>query len=205
MDERELVVRARAGDEDAFSALVQQHQQQIFSLCLRMTNNREDAFDLSQEAFLRAWRGLPQFQQSSRFSTWMFALTRNVCLDFLRTRRHDNTVPLTFEDENGEQTPLPVADPAPQPEELAEQKQSRQTVAECMALLPAEYREILQLRVVGELSYEQIADILNVRLGTVKSRLCRARLALRRALTERNFFDADASNASESEVTADEL
>lgn len=202
MDERELVIRARGGDESAFAQLITAHEGQVFALCMRMTNNREDAFDLSQEAFLRAWRGLPQFRQTARFSTWLFALTRNVCLDFLRARRSENTVPLVCEDENGEQSPLPLADASPQPQEIAEQREGEKILAECMAQLDAQYREILHLRAVEQLSYDEIADILGVQLGTVKSRLCRARLALRELLLERNYFDFDSSKKTENEVTA---
>lgn len=134
-----------------------------------MTANEEDAADLTQEAFLRVWQKLPEFRLQAAFSTWLYRLTTNLCLDFMRGRKRRPTVPLEREDE--EQTPLPEPkDPAPTPEEAA------------LAELSPEQRELLALRAVRDLNYAQIAELLGVPEGTVKSRLARAREALRKKL-----------------------
>ena len=92
-----LIRRAASGDDSAFEQLMLAQQKQVYNLCLRMSGNPEDAFDLSQEAFLRAWRALAQYQFEAEFSTWLFRLTRNVCIDFLRKQKRQPTVPLETE------------------------------------------------------------------------------------------------------------
>ena len=160
-------------------------QKQVYNLCLRMSGNPEDAFDLSQEAFLRAWRALAQYQFEAEFSTWLFRLTRNVCIDFLRKQKRQPTVPLETE-QDGETLELPLPDSAPGPEELALHDEKRRVLAEAMQALPEEQREILILRVVNDLPYERIAEILDLQLGTVKSRLARARMQLKKILADGN-------------------
>ncbi|MBQ1590076.1 MAG: sigma-70 family RNA polymerase sigma factor, partial [Oscillospiraceae bacterium] len=91
MDEREIIQKVLDGDNDAFGLLVEKYQTKVYNLALRMSGNEDDAFDLSQEAFLRAWRNLGSFQFESAFSTWLFRLTSNVCLDFLRARKRKAT------------------------------------------------------------------------------------------------------------------
>lgn len=165
-----LIRRAASGDDGAFEQLMLAQQKQVYNLCLRMSGNPEDAFDLSQEAFLRAWRALAQYQFEAEFSTWLFRLTRNVCIDFLRKQKRQPTVPLETE-QDGETLELPLPDSAPGPEELTLHDEKRRVLAEAMQALPEEQREILILRVVNDLPYERIAEILDLQLGTVKSRL----------------------------------
>ena len=108
-----LIRRAAAGDDGAFEQLMLAQQKQVYNLCLRMSGNPEDAFDLSQEAFLRAWRALARYQFEAEFSTWLFRLTRNVCIDFLRKQKRQPTVPLETEPD-GETLELPLPDSAPE-------------------------------------------------------------------------------------------
>ena len=169
----------------AFEQLMLAQQKQVYNLCLRMSGNPEDAFDLSQEAFLRAWRALAQYQFEAEFSTWLFRLTRNVCIDFLRKQKRQPTVSLETE-QDGETLELPLPDSAPGPEELALHDEKRRVLAEAMQALPEEQREILILRVVNDLPYERIAEILDLQLGTVKSRLARARMQLKKILADGN-------------------
>ena len=141
----------------------------------------KDAADLTQEAFLRVWQKLPEFRLQAAFSTWLYRLTTNLCLDFMRGRKRRPTVPLEREDE--EQTPLPEPkDPAPTPEEAALASEEQRRLRRALAGLSPEQRELLALRAVRDLNYAQIAELLGVPEGTVKSRLARAREALRKKL-----------------------
>ena len=197
-----LIRRAQRGDADAFEQLLLEHQKNVYNLCYRMAGNPDDAMDLSQETFLRAWRCLDQYQFASAFSTWLYRLCSNICIDFLRRRRRQQTVPLTFEDADGEEQTYAVPDAQPLPEEQVELKLTRETLAAAMAQLLPEHRAVLQLRVVNEMSYEQIADVLDIQIGTVKSRLSRARNQLKKILEHGNLSRRASSESMEGEVAA---
>ena len=184
-----LIRRAANGDEQAFEKLLLTHQRNVYHLCYRMAGDPDDALDLSQEAFLKAWRSLPTYQFDAAFSTWLYRLTTNVCIDFLRKKPRQMHGSLTVEDEDEEGREFSLPDPAPGPEEQTFSKLQQQAVNEAMQKLPEDYRLVLQLRVVEDLPYEQIAEILQVPVGTVKSRLSRARLQLKKLLENGNFFD----------------
>ena len=150
-----------------------------------MSGNEDDAFDLSQEAFLRAWRSLGSFHFESSFSTWLFRLTSNICLDFLRAKKRKAAVSLTVtDDEDGEEVQLDVVDPDKTPEEAVIAAEDRQLLIRALNELPAVQRQILTMRAIDDLSYTQIAEILQIEEGTVKSRLSRARTALRNKLLQ---------------------
>ena len=202
MQDELLIRRAQRGDADAFEQLLLEHQKNVYNLCYRMAGNPDDAMDLSQETFLRAWRCLDQYQFASAFSTWLYRLCSNICIDFLRRRRRQQTVPLTFEDADGEEQTYAVPDPAPLPEEQVELKLTRETLAAAMAQLLPEHRAVLQLRVVNEMSYEQIADVLDIQIGPVKSRLSRARNQLKKILERGNLSRRASSESMEGEVAA---
>ena len=202
MQDELLIRRAQRGDADAFEQLLLEHQKNVYNLCYRMAGNPDDAMDLSQETFLRAWRCLDQYQFASAFSTWLYRLCSNICIDFLRRRRRQQTVPLTFEDADGEEQTYAVPDAQPLPEEQVELKLTRETRAAAMAQLLPEHRAVLQLRVVNEMSYEQIADVLDIQIGTVKSRLSRARNQLKKILERGNLSRRASSESMEGEVAA---
>ena len=202
MQDELLIRRAQRGDADAFEQLLLEHQKNVYNLCYRMAGNPDDAMDLSQETFLRAWRCLDQYQFASAFSTWLYRLCSNICIDFLRKRRRQQTVPLTFEDADGEEQTYAVPDAQPLPEEQVELKLTRETLAAAMAQLLPEHRAVLQLRVVNEMSYEQIADVLDIQIGTVKSRLSRARNQLKKILERGNLSRRASSECMEGEVAA---
>lgn len=197
-----LIRRAAAKDESAFEQLMLLHQKPVYNICYRMAGNADDALDLSQETFLRAWRCLDQYQFASSFSTWLYRLCSNLCIDFLRRRKRQQAMPLTFEDADGEEQTLSVPDPAPSPEEQTELKLTREALAAAMAQLLPEHRAVLQLRVCEELPYEQIAEILDIQIGTVKSRLSRARTQLKKVLERGNFSPNASSEFLKSEVGA---
>ena len=194
MSEEQLIRRAQQGDNSAFEQLLLAHQKKVYNLCLRMAANPDDALDLSQEAFIKAWRALGQYQFEASFSTWLFRLTSNVCIDFLRRKKRQQHVSLTFSDDEDEGKELSVPDPEPLPEERVIFNEKQAAIRAAMNALPVDFREILQLRVVQELPYEQIAQIMDLPVGTVKSRLARARLQLKKRLDAGNFFETDASN-----------
>ena len=189
MTEQELVARARRGDESAFEALVTENEKRIYNLCRRLTGNQEDAAELTQEAFLNAWRGLGRFQGESSFSTWLYRLTTNLCIDWLRRqKRRQETAPAVSLDDEEAGWAEP-ADWEQDPHRKLEQSERGRALARGLERLPEYQRRPLVLRELSGLSYQEIAQALDLDLGTVKSRIARARLALRKILLEDgNFF-----------------
>jgi RNA polymerase sigma-70 factor (ECF subfamily) len=176
-----LVGRARRGDLEAFDVLVRRHQARALSLAVGLLGDAEAAADAAQEAFLAAWRALPRFRGQSAFSTWIYRITYNTCLDFSSRRRRRREV-LEADRADEEREPAEPHDSAPTPDEAAERDELRETVRAALAQLPPPQRMIITLFDIEGLSYEEIRDVLHAPIGTVKSRLNRARLALRRVL-----------------------
>lgn len=196
MDELQIIRKAQQGDSAAFEWIVNTYQTKVYNLALRMSGNEDDAFDLSQDAFIKAWKGLESFRFDSAFSTWLFRLTSNVCLDFLRSRKRRPTVSLTVADDEDEETQYDIPDSAPSPEEAAIRSEDRAALAAAMNALDDASRQIITLRVIEDLSYEQIADILNINIGTVKSRLSRAREKLKNKLASGGNYSGEPSSIS---------
>ena len=196
-NEVRLVKRAKQGDMHAFEELILQHEKIVYNVALRMMNHSEDAKDISQEVFLKLWRTLAQYQFDAAFSTWLYRLTQNVCIDFLRKQKRQQHVSLTFSEDEDEGKELSVPDPEPLPEERVIFNEKQEAIRNAMNALPVDFREILELRVVRQLPYEQIAQIMDLPVGTVKSRLARARLQLKKRLDAGNFFETGASKCTE--------
>lgn len=177
-EEYAVIRRVCDGDTDAFEALVTAYQKQVYNLALRTVGNEEDAADMTQEAFLRAYRSLGSFRGDSKFSVWLYRLTTNICIDFLRSRGRRPTVSLTAADEDEEPQELDVADDRFDPVQSLERAELRRAVQRGLASLPEDYRRILMLRELSGLSYAEIGQVLRLEEGTVKSRLFRARKKL---------------------------
>lgn len=172
-DERESVRRAQAGDPVAFAALIDRYGRAVTSLCYASTLNPSDAEELAQDVFLAAWRGLPRFRADAAFSTWLFSLTRNACVD--RARRAASRPRLATEDEQAD---------AASPTHDDGSRRTARAILEAAALLSAPLRQALLLRDIQGLSYEEIAALQDVPIGTVRSRISAARRAVVEALRQ---------------------
>lgn len=189
MTEQELVLRAQQGDDEAFAQLMRDNEKRIYNLTLRMTGNPEDAMDLAQDTFLNAWKGLKFFKGDSAFSTWLYRLASNACIDFLRKqkRRQDICVPLAADSEENDRLPE-VPDDRFRPDTQLEQQELRRAMEHGLGQLSLEHRQVLVMREVNGLSYQEIGDILDLEAGTVKSRIARARISLRKILLKSGNF-----------------
>ena len=177
---------ARQGEQDAFEQLVRAYEKRVFALTLRMCGNPEDAAEAAQEAFLAVWQGLRSFRGEASFSTWLYRLASNACVDLLRREgRHRAAAGPSLDDE---ELRLETADPAPTPQEAAERAELRRQIENGLRALPAEYRQVLILREMHQLSYEEIGQTLSLDPGTVKSRISRGRKRLQKYLMESGNF-----------------
>lgn len=196
-NEKALVQQAKAGDRNAFAALVSAYEGKIYNLALRYLGNREDAMDASQEVFLRVFRFLPGFQEESGFSTWIYRIGVNVCKDMLVKRNKRNELSLELPDDEDDYRTVEVADERYDPQAIVEQSDLRESLASAIAELPQQQREMIVLRDIQGLSYEEIGQVLCLESGTVKSRLSRARENLRKKLLQSgNIFGASPSKLS---------
>ncbi len=179
--ELQHIAQAKQGDADAFAHLVRAYETSVYRLALRMCGNSHDAEEAAQEAFVSAWKGLPSFRGESKFSSWLYQLTTNACLDLLRReKRHRGAVPLD------EQTEL-VGDGTPQ--QAAEDAELRDILQQALQALSDDHRQIFLLRQMRQLSYDEIGKLLGLEVGTVKSRLSRAKKQLRQILLQQgNLF-----------------
>src|SRR5436853_3880944 len=182
-EELTLVQAAKRGDDSAFEELVRRYDRNVFRIAQHITQNREDAEDVVQEAFLKAYGNLAQFQEQSKFYTWLVRIAVNEALMKLRRRRPERTVSLD-EDVKTEDDSVPreVADWSPNPEQQYTQAELREILDKTIHGLPATFRTVFVLRDVEGLSTEETAEALELSIPAVKSRLLRARLQLRERL-----------------------
>jgi RNA polymerase sigma-70 factor (ECF subfamily) len=167
-----------AGDANAFESIVREYERNVYNIALRMSGDREDALDISQESFLKAYHSLRSFRGESKFSVWLYRIVSNTCLDFLRERKRRAELPLVREDDEGESEDTQICDESLSPETLFERKLTREAVRRGLLSLPEDQRKILLLREIQGFSYEEIGEILSLESGTVKSRIFRARRKL---------------------------
>ena len=177
-DETQLVQASQQGEQDAFALLVERHQRLVFNLSLRMVQDYEDASEVTQEAFLAAWQGLPAFRGEARFATWLYRIAYHCCLRQLERRKRERDLQAVIQ---AEQT-LDGMNKAQRAEDILELRDRQAMVREQMEQLPAKYRVVLILRHLQEMTYEEMADILSRPVGTIKTHLFRARHQLRERL-----------------------
>ena len=184
-----LLRRAARGDERAFTAIVTEFEGTVYRFAYHIVGNREDAMDVSQEVFVKLWRSLSSFRGDSSFQAWLLQVTKHTALDLLRKQAHA-PLSLTRSDKEGENTTVDIedTDTNANPQAAYEKSETVETVRRAIAHLPEDQRQILILRDMEGLSYETIAQALSLEIGTVKSRLHRARNSLCDLLRSWNFL-----------------
>ena len=190
-----LVLRAQDGDLTAFNSLVVRFQDPVYSLALRMLGSPAAAEDATQEAFLRAWRRIDSFR-GGRFQSWLFTIVANLSRDELRRRGRRPQTSLDAARDDPDRASLDPADDGPSPEAVAEQGDLRAALQAALAQLPDDWREIVVLSDVHDLPYDEIAATTGLPLGTVKSRLSRARARLRDIISQSGELKAREPGAS---------
>jgi RNA polymerase sigma-70 factor (ECF subfamily) len=176
---------------DAFESLVHVYERKAYLHAYRLCGNPDDALEITQEIFLKLYRSLSQFRKESSFNTWFYRLATNVAYDFLRKRyRDDKNRSFSWDDDQTEHTDTQPVDPTPWPEEIAEKEDLKRIMQQALWQLRPDHREVLYLYDFENRSYEEIATLLDCQLGTVKSRLHRARNELKKIILEqRELFE----------------
>jgi RNA polymerase sigma-70 factor (ECF subfamily) len=174
-DDTQWVTASKNGDQDAFSFLVQQYQRRVFNLVFRMLQNYEEASEVTQEAFLAAWQGLPSFRGEARFSTWLYRIAYNCALKQLETRKRERALQTALQAEHS------IANEDPK-NALLELLDNQEMVQEQLSQLPPKYRIVLILRHLQDMTYEEMAEVLTMPVGTIKTHLFRARNLLKERL-----------------------
>jgi RNA polymerase sigma-70 factor (ECF subfamily) len=185
LDDRTLVRKHLGGDTRAFSVLVERHRDRVFRTAYRLTRNHDDAEDIAAEAFIRAHRGIHAFTGSANFSTWLYRIVMNCFLDTKRNPNKPRYVSLErYCPETGDEVEIQLPAVGPGPDEHAVRDAQRHRLLKALKELPPQYRLVIELYHGDMLSYEEMSEVLELPIGTVKSRLNRARLAARDLLKE---------------------
>jgi len=179
--EMQLLEQAKAGNLRAFEELVSSYEKKIYNYCLRMTNSREDAEDLTQEVFVRVYKNIKSFKGGSQLSTWIYRIAHNICIDRYRKSKA-SVVSLNQPKGEDDEREIDLPSGSPSPEEHVIRSEQQKLLLKCISRLKPEYQTVIILRDIQHFSYEEIAGILNLPLGTVKSHINRARAALRDAV-----------------------
>lgn len=170
-----VVCRAKEGDQKAYAELMQRYKDSIYFMALKMVNNKDDAMDLTVETFGKAFENLDKYKPDFAFSTWLFRIATNNCIDFIRKKRINVVSLHTLTDDDGEERQLEMRSETMNPEETSIRKQENEKLKNIVDQLPLRYRTLIILRYFEEQSYEEIAQQLDLPLGTVKAQLFRAR------------------------------
>ena len=184
MTEKELLRRSKEGHVASFEELISVHQQKVYNIALRMLANEQDAFDASQEVFIKVYKNLDKFQENSSFSTWLYRITTNTCLDMIRKnkdKKNDISIDSQVEFEDGEAS-FQLEDKNADVEEEILKKERRQALYEAIQQLNDEHKKMIVLRELQGMSYQEIAEITGANIGTVKSKINRARISLKNSL-----------------------
>jgi len=191
VSESEYIKRCQEGDSEAFGELLTLYENKILNYCYRMLGNRTDAEDATQEVFVKLYRFIGSFTGQSAFSTWLYKIASNVCLDYLRkNKKHtSDTVSLHQQNAEGEEFLMNIEDKGLTPYESAQMSEAQRVLALALEQLSEDQRKVVVLRDVEGLSYEEIGEVMGIAEGTVKSRINRARLALKKLLEkDRELF-----------------
>lgn len=181
----ELIAKAIRGREDGFEELVRRYQRPITAYIYRMLNDYDASLDVTQEVFIKVYNSLEKYSSDYKFSTWLYRIAHNAAIDYMR-RNSANLQSLETENEDGAYQ-LQLESPSPSPEQERERKEWRSEIDAVVRCLPSVYKELILLRHSQELSYDEIAEVTNLPLGTVKNRLFRAREMMREIFIERGF------------------
>ena len=180
MSDKELAERIKKGDMVAFDELVNLYAKKIINMSYSLLYDAEEAQDAAQEVFIKIYKNINSFRGESSVSTWIYRITRNVCCDILRKRKNTNVISLDFEDKEGHKNE--PQDLSPTPSEVAEKNERDEFLRKSIASLDEVYKTVITLYDIEGLSYEEIAEVMKCPVGTVKSRIYRARDALRKLL-----------------------
>lgn len=183
--EKELINRCKTGDTGAFEELISSYEKRIFNIAYNMLGNREDAFDAAQDACIKIYKSIYGFKENSALSTWIYRIVSNVCIDFLRKR--NKVLPLYISKDEKE-LEIPLVDKEKTPDEILESKEESTLIRVCIKSLPPDSKIIIILRDIYGYSYDEISSILNISMGTVKSRLSRARNLLKDKIRAMELF-----------------
>lgn len=182
--EKIWLMQSKAGDLASFERLIEKHQQVAYNIAYRMVGNEEDAKDMTQEAFIKVFKSIKSFREDSSFSTWLYRIVMNTCKDELRKRKI-NVVSLDRSLETGESSAqLDIPDLTYSPEVAYEKKELHELLQEALVSIPEQNRTVVVMRDVQGFSYEDIAAVMNIPVGTVKSRINRGRHMLRERITQ---------------------
>lgn len=184
--EKQLIQKAKAGDERSFESLILSCQGKAFNIAVRYLKNEDDAMDALQESFIKIFRHLNSFKEDSRFDTWVYRIVVNTCNDMLRKNSNQKITDSIYKRSDEEETIIEIPDLTGSPEAAIDQKEKSEHIISCLEKLNREHKEIIVLRDIHGFSYEEISGILNCSIGTVKSRINRSRLKLREILLEQN-------------------
>ena len=187
-----LLKKSMKGDNDAFGELILKYENFVYNTVYHAIGNREDAFDVSQEVFIKAFRALKNFRGDCKVSTWLYKIAMNASKDYIREKSKRRTISLSdwTDEENGNRPPDIIEDSIDaKPEESYERNETRDSVRKAIANLSEDHRTVIVLRDIEGYSYEEIADMLDLEIGTVKSRISRARNAVKENLKEWNIYD----------------
>lgn len=180
--EYELIKSFQNGNLQVFEELIKPHEKKIYNIAFKLIKNEQDAYDLAQESLLKIYKSLNRFEYKSNFSTWMYRITYNTSIDYLRKNNNGWTISLDEENENG--VKFEIEDTLPTPEEIFEMKITKELIQEAVDKLDDTQRTVVVLRDVEGLSYEEISEVTDLNIGTVKSRINRGRKKLQETLIE---------------------
>ncbi len=192
--ERELIKKSQKGDIESFEKLISSYQKKVFNIAFGMMRNHDDAYDISQEVFIRVFKSIRKFKGQSSFSTWLYRITTNACLDELRRRKNNKNIISIDQEIQLEEGEVfrQIEDDGPTPELAAERNELREIIGEAISQLSDEHKEVIVLRDIQGFSYDDIADIIKCPQGTVKSRINRARRTLKEILKNKmELWDKD--------------